>query len=80
MYKVIKSISFFLFLVSCAPQSKTVELANGEKITQKQYQKKLNKSFRIAEKDARKVVKGKMTKKDVDEFYRKTTVVIDTLN
>ena len=68
-----------MFLTSCASQLKTVELANGEMITQKQYQKKLDKSFRIAEKDARKTVKGKMTKKDIEEFHQTTTVVVDTL-
>lgn len=79
MNKVVKLFSVCLILSSCASQLKTVELANGEMITQKQYERKLNKSFRVANKDAQKVVKGKMSKKDIDQFFQTTTVVLDTI-
>jgi len=78
MNKAIKIVSMCLILSSCASQLKTVELSNGKMITQKQYQKKLDKAFRVAKKDAQKSVKGRMSKKETDEFFQTTTVVLDT--
>ena len=80
MNKVISLLFTILLLGSCATQQKTVELANGEMITEKQYQKKLDKAFKYADKEARKAVKGKMSKKEIREFRENLSVESDTLS
>jgi hypothetical protein len=79
MNKVI-SILFLLILVSsCATQQKTVELANGTMVTQKEYDKMLNHAFKSADKAGRDAVKGKMSRKQIREFHEEISVEIDTL-
>jgi hypothetical protein len=71
---------FVIFLLgSCAIQEKSIELANGEMVTQKKYDRMIGKAFKSADKEARKSVKGKMSRKEIKEFRENITVVVDTL-
>ena len=79
MNKVISILFLVVFLTSCATQQKTVELANGNMVTQKQYDRMLDKAFKYADKEARKSVKGKLSKKQIREFREGVTVGVDTL-
>lgn len=80
MYKVILSILFVSLISSCSIQKKTVELANGEMVTERKYNRMIKKSFKYADKKARESVKGQMTKKQIRDFMNSnnTNVVIDT--
>ena len=78
MNKVILIIG--LIISSCATQQKTVELANGKMVTQKEYEKMLNHAFKAADKEGRKAVKGKLTRKQIREIHENVTVTIDTIN
>lgn len=80
MNKVILIIGFTLSLISCATQQKTVELANGKMVTQKEYNKMLNNAFKAADKSGRKAVKGKLSRKQIREIHENVTVEIDTTN
>lgn len=74
------SLLFVIFLLgSCVIQEKSVELANGEMVTQKKYDQMIEKAFKSADKEARKSVKGKMSRKEIKEFRETITVKIDTL-
>jgi hypothetical protein len=78
--KMNKLIPFFIFgllITSCITQQKTVKLANGEMVTQQQYDKMLNRAFKAADKSGRRAVKGEMSKKDVDSLNNDLEVVID---
>lgn len=79
MNKVISILFLVVFLTSCATQQKTVELANGNMVTQKQYDRMLDNAFKYADKEARKSVKGKLSKKQIREFREGVTVGVDTL-
>jgi len=79
MNKVISILFLVVFLTSCATQQKTVELANGDMVTQKQYDRMLDKAFKYADKEARKSDKGKLSKKQIREFREGVTVEVDTL-
>lgn len=80
MNKIVLILIFGLLISSCATQQKSVELANGEMVTQKQYDKMLEKAFKTADKEARKSVKGKLNRKEVKELRENTTVILDTIN
>jgi len=80
MNKVLSIFVFSVLVSSCATQQKTVELANGKMVTQKQYDKMINKAFRTADKEATKSVRGKLTRKEIKEFRETTTVTLDTIN
>lgn len=78
MNKVIFGLSILILVSSCATQQKTVELANGKMVTQKQYDKMLDKAFKQAEIEAKKAVKGKLTNKEIKEFNQSLTIEVDT--
>lgn len=80
MNKVVLIIVFGLVISSCATQEKTVELASGKMVTQKKYNKMLDKAFKTADRDARKSVKGNLNKKEIKEFRNNINVTLDTLN
>ena len=80
MNKIVLILIFGLLVSSCATQQKSVELANGEMVTQKQYDRMLEKAFKTADKDARKFVKSKLNRKEVKELRENTTVILDTIN
>lgn len=79
MNKVILLLFVVFLLGSCAIQEKTIELANGEMVTQKKYDRMLDKAFKFADKEARKSVKGELSKKQIREFRGGITVEVDTL-
>lgn len=80
MNKVVLIFSFGLLVSSCVTQQRSVELANGKMVTQKQYNKMLDKAFKTADKNARKSVKGKLSKKQIREIHEEVTVTTDTIN
>lgn len=81
-YKLILSLLIVIFVSSCSTQEKTVRLANGKMITEKQSEKNVKKALRQADRYATKAVKGEMTRKQIREFKRSLNfeVVIDTIN
>lgn len=79
MKKVIILLVVVFLLGSCRTQEKSIELANGKMVTQKQYDKMIDHAFKSAEKQARKAVKGKMSKKQIREFHKSIIVEVDTL-
>jgi len=80
MNKVILVFVFGLLFSSCATQQKTVELANGKMVTQKEYEKMLNHAFKVADKESRKSVRGKLRRKQIREIHEEITVTTDTIN
>jgi hypothetical protein len=81
MNKVISVLFFIMLFSSCAIQKKSVELANGELVTQKKYNKMLSKAFKNADKQAKKTVKGVMNKKQIKNFRKEvnTTFISDSI-
>ena len=77
MNKVFLTLVIGLLIVSCGTQ-KTVTLSNGKTVTQKKYDRMLNKAFRDADKAARDAVKGRMNRKEIRELKKELTVVTDT--
>lgn len=77
MNKVFLTLVIGLLIISCGTQ-KTVTLANGKTVTQKKYDRMLNKAFRDADKAARDAVKGRMNRKEIRELKKELTVVTDT--
>lgn len=80
MNKVVLFLFFGVLVSSCVTQQKTVELANGKMVTQKEYEKMLNHAFKSADREGRKAVKGKLTRKQIREIHENVTVEIDTTN
>lgn len=80
MNKVVLIFSFGLLVSSCVTQQKSVELANGKMVTQKQYNKMLDKAFKAADKEGRKAVKGKLSRKQIREIQEEIMVTTDTIN
>lgn len=80
MNKVVLIFIFGLLISSCATQQKTVELANGKMVTQKEYEKMLKHAFKAADKEGRKAVKGKLSRKQIREIHEEVTVTTDTIN
>jgi uncharacterized lipoprotein YajG len=79
MNKVISMLVLIILVSSCTKQQKTVELANGTTVTQKQYDKILNNAFKSADKAGRDAVKSKLSKKQIREFREGITFEVDTL-
>jgi hypothetical protein len=78
MSEFISVFVFGLLITSCSTQQKTVQLANGKMVTQRQYDKMLNHAFNEADKAGRRAVKGEMSKNDIDSLNNELEVVIDT--
>jgi len=78
MNKFIPLFIFGLVITSCATQQKTVQLSNGKMVTQRQYDKMLNRAFSEADKAGRRAVKGEMSKKDIDSLKNELELVVDT--
>lgn len=63
------------FLSSCSP--KTVPLADGRMVTQRKYDRMIQHALNTAEKEARKAVKGKMSRKQIREFENSNSIPVD---
>ena len=63
-----------LLLSSCA--QKTVSLADGRMVTQRKYDRMIRHAFNAAEKEARKSVKGKMSRKQIREFENSESIPV----
>ena len=72
MNKVIVIFLLIVSLTSCVTQNKTVQLANGKYVTEKTYNKMIQKAMKDAKKTARK--KTGITKKQLKSFEQQTTV------
>ena len=66
---------FFYVLSSCS--QKTVSLADGRMVTQRKYDHMIQHAFKTAEKEARKAVKGKMSKKQIREFENSQSIPVE---
>lgn len=65
----------FTFLSSCA--EKTVSLADGRMVTQRKYDRMIRHALHAAEKEARKSVKGKMSRKQIREFENSESIPVE---
>jgi outer membrane protein assembly factor BamE (lipoprotein component of BamABCDE complex) len=64
-----KAIHIILLLTAFSSCSKkTVPLADGRMVTQGKYNRMIQHVLKTAEKEARKSVKGKMSRKQIREF------------
>ncbi len=79
--KVIIILASIVLTTSCTPQ-KTIQLANGEVITEKKLDRLTRRAERRAKRAAYKSVKGRLSKKQVNDFMNSTdtNISIDTLN
>lgn len=80
MKKIVVLLIVSLLLFSCNTQKKTVELANGKMITEKQYAKLLNSSLKKANRAANKSVKNKLSRKQRKELFNNVSIKVDTSN
>jgi PBP1b-binding outer membrane lipoprotein LpoB len=71
MKNLIVIITSILLLTSCATQ-KTIELANGKKVTEKQFQKMTHKAFEESF--------GKMSSQEDSLLFNDVKVTVDTIN
>jgi PBP1b-binding outer membrane lipoprotein LpoB len=71
MKNLIVIIVSILFLTSCATQ-KTIELANGKKVTEKQFQKMCHKAFEDSF--------GQMTSQEDSLLFDDVKITVDTIN
>lgn len=78
MRKIIGFILISLVLFSCSTQKKTIMLANGKMISQKQYDRGLQKAFRKAKRAADKSMRGKLSRKQRKELFNNTTIKVET--
>ncbi|MFN5031717.1 MAG: hypothetical protein ACK5FX_05790 [Flavobacteriia bacterium] len=73
-----REFKIFLFLIiisSCA--EKTVSLADGRMVTQRKYDRMIQHALHAAEKEARKAVKGKMSRKQIREFENSQSIPVE---
>lgn len=77
MNKVVLILGLGLLITSCGSQ-KTISLANGDMVSQKKYDKLLNKSFKAADKAGKQAVKGEMSKRDIRSFKNDVNISVDT--
>lgn len=77
MNKVVLILGLGLLITSCGSQ-KTISLANGDMVSQKKYDKLLNKSFKAADKAGKRAVKGEMSKRDIRSFKNDVNISVDT--
>jgi ABC-type glutathione transport system ATPase component len=74
-----KSVFIFSFTISllssCA--EKTVSLADGRMVTQRKYDRMIQHALKTAEKEARKSVKGKMSRKQIREFENSESIPVE---
>lgn len=77
MNKVVLILGLGLLITSCGSQ-KTISLANGDMVSQKKYDKLLNKSFKVADKAGKRAVKGEMSKRDIRSFKNDVNISVDT--
>ena len=66
---------FFYLLSSCA--EKNVSLADGRMVTQRKYDRMIQHALKTAEKEARKSVKGKMSRKQIREFENSQSIPVE---
>lgn len=71
MKNLIVIITSILLLTSCATQ-KTIELANGKKVTEKEFRKMTHKAFEDSF--------GKMTSKEDSLLFNNVKITVDTIN
>jgi hypothetical protein len=76
MKNVTLMLLFVVLLSSCATQ-KTVQIANGKFVTEKQYQRGIDKAFRKAERAGRKGVKNSISKEEVKSFEKSLNESLD---
>jgi len=77
MNKVVLILGLGLLIASCGSQ-KTITLANGDMVSQKQYDRMLDKSFKAADKAGRHAVKGEMSRGDIRRFKNDVNISVDT--
>jgi hypothetical protein len=73
-----REFKIFLFLIiisSCA--EKNVSLADGRMVTQRKYDRMIQHAIKTAEKEARKSVKGKMSRKQIREFENSQSIPLE---
>jgi hypothetical protein len=77
MSKIWSIFIFFTFtlLYSCA--EKNVSLADGRMVTQRKYDRMIQHALKTAEKEARKSVKGKMSRKQIREFENSQSIPLE---
>lgn len=74
-------IKFFFFgvvifyVISCA--EKNVSLADGRMVTQRKYDRMIQHALNASEKEARKAVKGKMSRKQIREFENSQSIPVE---
>jgi len=66
-------IILLLFVSSCA--EKTIPLANGKMVTEKQFDRRINSSFRHANRVANKSMRDKLSRKQRRELWNTTIEV-----
>jgi hypothetical protein len=69
-------IVLILFLFACCAE-KTVSLADGRIVTQRKYDRMIQHAFKTADKEARKAVKGKMSRRQIREFKNSKDIPVD---
>jgi hypothetical protein len=70
-------VIFLLILSVYSCSEKTVTLADGRMVTQRKYDRMIQHALNTAEKDARKAVKGKMTRKQIREFENSEAIPVE---
>jgi|GEM_PF-2912124 len=73
-----RSLLFLLLIFinfSCA--EKTVSLADGRMVTQRKYDRMIQHALHAAEKEARKAVKGRMSRKQIREFENSESIPVE---
>ena len=66
-----------IFVSLCACAEKTVPLADGHMVTQHKYDRMIQHAFKTADKEARKAVKGKMSRRQIREFKNSKEIPVD---